>query len=160
MANLSDFIEEFIRNLMEEERDKEETDHSVEIQRNELADYFHCAPSQINYVLTTRFTLERGYTVESRRGGGGFIRITRVNLNNRELFQWLIENVGEELNEDLALDVLQRLEEKNIITLREADLIGKLLSDKSIGKGKQENAAIRANLMKELFKRLMVYEEK
>ena len=71
MARMSDIIEDFIKQLINE------TDGSIEIQRNELANYFKCVPSQINYVIDTRFTTERGYYVESRRGGGGYIKIQR-----------------------------------------------------------------------------------
>lgn len=75
MPRLSNIIEEFIKELLEETEDG-----IVEIQRNELADYFDCAPSQINYVLTTRFTPYMGYYVESRRGGGGYIKIVKVGI--------------------------------------------------------------------------------
>ena len=73
MARISDIIAKFINDMIEEEKDKE-----IIIQRNELADKFNCAPSQINYVLTTRFTTEKGYVIESRRGGGGYIIIKRI----------------------------------------------------------------------------------
>ena len=79
MARISDIIAQFINEMIEDEKNKE-----VIIQRNELADKFNCAPSQINYVLTTRFTTEKGYLIESRRGGGGYIIIKRVEYNNKE----------------------------------------------------------------------------
>ena len=69
---LSDTIEHFIKELMTQEEPE------VELRRNELAEYFSCAPSQINYVLATRFTPDNGYIIESRRGGGGYIRIVRI----------------------------------------------------------------------------------
>lgn len=68
MATMTDIIEKFIKDLMEE-------DNSIQIQRNELANLFSCAPSQINYVLTTRFTIDRGYYIESKKGGGGYVQI-------------------------------------------------------------------------------------
>ena len=71
MAILSDSIEQFIKSLLEE------YDEMIELQRNELANYFSCAPSQINYVLATRFSPEKGYYVESKRGGGGHIKLVR-----------------------------------------------------------------------------------
>ena len=79
MARISDVIAQFINDMIEDEKNKE-----VIIQRNELADKFNCAPSQINYVLTTRFTTEKGYLIESRRGGGGYIIIRRVEYNSKE----------------------------------------------------------------------------
>ena len=71
MAQLSDSIEQFIKNLMEEDR-------QIDLKRNELAQHFGCAPSQINYVLATRFSIDHGYVIESRRGGGGYVRIIRI----------------------------------------------------------------------------------
>lgn len=72
MARLSDIIEEFIKDMLDDAQDNE-----LQIQRNELANKFSCAPSQINYVLTTRFTANKGYYIESRRGGGGCIVIKK-----------------------------------------------------------------------------------
>ena len=72
MRLLSDSIEDFIKALMEDEQDQQQ---AIELRRNELAEHFQCAPSQINYVLATRFTPDHGYVIESRRGGGGYIRI-------------------------------------------------------------------------------------
>ena len=72
MRLLSDCIEDFIKTLMEDET------HEIELRRNELAEHFQCAPSQINYVLATRFSVDHGYIIESRRGGGGFVRIVRI----------------------------------------------------------------------------------
>ena len=84
MARISDTIEEFLKLLLEESGGK------LEIQRNELADYFECAPSQINYVLATRFSLESGYYIESRRGGGGYIRIIYLDINDDDYLYRLI----------------------------------------------------------------------
>ena len=79
MRNLADAIENFIiRQLLEDSED------TVLVQRNELADKLSCAPSQISYVISTRFTPEKGYLVESRRGSGGFVRIVRVTPPNKE----------------------------------------------------------------------------
>ena len=69
---LSDTIEQFIKDMMQREQQAE-----IDLKRNELAEYFHCAPSQINYVLATRFTPDHGYVITSQRGGGGYIRIVR-----------------------------------------------------------------------------------
>ena len=70
----------------------------AEIQRNELASFLGCVPSQINYVLTSRFTPEQGYIVESRRGGGGYIRITRLKLSKADMIMHIINGVGDSLD--------------------------------------------------------------
>ena len=88
MARLSDMIEEFIKALLEE------SNGQLELQRNELADYFECAPSQINYVLATRFSLDRGYYIESRRGGGGYIRIIRLDMDNNDYIMYLLREIA------------------------------------------------------------------
>ena len=75
MARLTDVISEFIKALLDE------SEGELELQRNEMAEYFECAPSQINYVLATRFSINQGYYIESRRGGGGFIRITQLDVD-------------------------------------------------------------------------------
>ena len=85
MANLADLIEQFIK-----ESFKEIQGGIVEIQRNEMANQFSCAPSQINYVLTTRFTVEKGYFVESRRGGGGYIRIKKLKISEDDFLKDMI----------------------------------------------------------------------
>ena len=89
MSVLSNRIESFIKELMTDD------EPTASIQRNELADYFKCAPSQINYVLTTRFSPDRGYIVESRRGGGGYVKIIRVSLDKNEKIRQLIESISE-----------------------------------------------------------------
>ena len=76
MSMIADKIEKFILDRMREEQEK------LILKRNELADELDCAPSQISYVLSTRFSNERGFDVESRRGLGGYIRITKLNPEN------------------------------------------------------------------------------
>ncbi len=118
MATLSDYIEEYLRNLLEE------SGEVVEIKRGELATRFRCVPSQINYVLQTRFTPERGYVIESRRGGGGYIRIIRLSDGPRSrLLRALIANIGEKLTVSEARGYLGRLVEAGVVTRREARLM-------------------------------------
>ncbi len=101
MSALSDSIEAFIKSLIAEDEGR------VEVQRNELAQHFRCAPSQINYVLATRFSPERGYVIESRRGGAGYIRILRVDLHNRQdLLEVLERHVGTQIGENEAFGVI------------------------------------------------------
>jgi transcriptional regulator CtsR len=112
MSNLANLIERYIKSLMESAQ------HDVlELQRHELARQFDCVPSQINYVLATRFTIDRGYIVESKRGGGGFIRIVRISLNpNSHLLDEISKRVGDELTAREMDDILYRLNEAAIVS--------------------------------------------
>ena len=115
---LSDSIESFIKELLQQE----ETE--VELKRNELAEYFGCAPSQINYVLATRFTPEAGYVIESRRGGGGYIRIVRVVHSPGQHLLYLIhERIGEAIGEADAVRLISQLAEGGSVTAQEADVM-------------------------------------
>lgn len=140
MANLADDIEQFLKQMIADSR-------TVEIQRATLAAHFGCAPSQINYVLATRFRPERGYVVESRRGGGGYIRITRLNLRLGGLDD-LIREIGSSLSQDEALGYIQRLEEQNIIDEREAALMASVVDREVIGLDLPIRDLIRARLLK------------
>ena len=117
MAQLSDSIEQFIKELLE-------GDAQVELRRNELAHHFGCAPSQINYVLATRFSVDHGYIIESRRGGGGYIRIVRMRERSPEtLLSAIITRIGNSISEDSASALIANLMERNIITPNEARLM-------------------------------------
>lgn len=104
----------------------------VEIKRSEIADRFQCVPSQINYVINTRFTIENGYVVESKRGGGGYIRIMKVKTNNKShLIDQLVSLIKSHLSQMSAEQIIQRLYEENVITLREAKIM-KSVIDRSV----------------------------
>ncbi|MBU8880275.1 CtsR family transcriptional regulator [Bacillus sp. FJAT-29790] len=119
LRNVSDIIESYLKKVLEmSERE------IVEIKRSEIADKFQCVPSQINYVINTRFTIERGYTVESKRGGGGYIRIMKVQSNdNAHLIDQLLSIIQGRLAQGSAEDVIYRLVEEEIITKREAKIM-------------------------------------
>ena len=89
---LSNIIEEFIKEMLAENRE-------IELQRNELATRFNCVPSQINYVISTRFSPERGYSVESRRGGGGYIRITRTAPRDESYIIHAVKSIGNSITQ-------------------------------------------------------------
>ncbi|EAE1980343.1 TPA_asm: CtsR family transcriptional regulator, partial [Listeria monocytogenes] len=97
----------------------------VEIKRSEIADKFECVPSQINYVINTRFTMERGYIVESKRGGGGYIRIIKVKMNDKlQLLEAIISMVHDKkVSQSFSEDVILRLLEEEVITKKEARLM-------------------------------------
>ena len=119
MRNISDIIESYLKQVI----DNNGKGH-IEIKRSELADQFQCVPSQINYVINTRFTIERGYFVESKRGGGGFIRIARVELHSKkDLIDEVIEQIGHSIPQTATEHIIHRLLEEDILTNREAKLI-------------------------------------
>ncbi len=144
MANISDSIEKFILSFFDD------GDDSVQLSRNELAHYFNVSPSQINYVLTTRFGVDRGYYVESRRGGGGFIMLVRLSQDKEDLLPALVRELDEtnELTFNKAADVVDRLEREDIITSAEADIIKSAISDKALQSVAVEN--LRKNVFREI----------
>ena len=127
MRLLSDTIESFIKALMEEEST------AIELRRNELAEHFQCAPSQINYVLATRFTPDHGYVIESRRGGGGYIRIVRIKSSSREeLLQSIYQRIGVSISFQDAVRIIDHLKSEKIVTADEADLMIAALSPQAV----------------------------
>ncbi|MBA1336440.1 MAG: Transcriptional regulator CtsR [Firmicutes bacterium] len=151
MFRLSDIIEEFIKELM-----RGTGADTLEIQRNELAEHFNCAPSQINYVLSTRFSIDKGYYIESRRGGGGYIRIQKLEIARKPYLSHLIfEHIGDSLTQMDALRVLKNLEEKNIISSRERAIMEAAVNDKSINVFSPPKDAVRANIMKSMLSTLI-----
>lgn len=142
---ISDTIENFIREMFEE-------GSSVELKRNELAQYFNCVPSQINYVISTRFTTERGYIVESRRGGGGHIKITRLNLGRNEQIMHIIKNIGDSVDVMTVEGIVNTLYINDIMSADEAKLILTACSNNalSVVPDSQDKNRIRANIFKNL----------
>jgi len=119
MSNISDVIESYLKQVL-----KSKGKNMIEIKRNEIADQFKCVPSQINYVINTRFTIEKGYIIESKRGGGGYIRISRIeHQKESELIDDLIQMINPAVEQQAAVNILERLEEKNVINEREKRLI-------------------------------------
>ncbi|MBA2176895.1 CtsR family transcriptional regulator [Halobacillus locisalis] len=123
MRNISDVIEEYLKNIL----DRNQTE-SIEIKRSEVADQFQCVPSQINYVIKTRFTVEKGYIVESKRGGGGYIRISRIqHLSQSDMIDEITDIVQPRISQTAAVDVLERLVDNELVTMREAKLIESMI---------------------------------
>ncbi|WP_207707325.1 CtsR family transcriptional regulator [Crassaminicella thermophila] len=145
MPRISDLIEMFIKELLQDTNNT-----SVEIQRNELASYFNCAPSQINYVLTTRFTIDKGYLIESKRGGGGHIKIIKMNIDRNQYVKILLDQIGDSISKMKALSIINMLKEKKFITEREAVLMKAAISDRSIHTPMNIKDEIRANLLKHM----------
>lgn len=146
MGNLADRIEAYLLRILEES-----DEGFVVLQRGVLAGEFSCAPSQINYVLGTRFTVERGYLVESRRGGGGYLRIVRLGWNHDKQFQNIIRQlIGSQLSYERALGLLKRLLEEEVVTPREAALIRTMMHPDSLDNGVVNPDVLRAHIMKRL----------
>jgi len=123
---LSDTIEEFIKTMLTHD------ENEVELKRNELAEYFNCAPSQINYVLATRFTPDHGYLIQSRRGGGGYIRIFRMQQNTCEQLVYLLEErVGDQIPALKADHLITQLKERDVVTETEANMMRAAIADSS-----------------------------
>ncbi|HEY8343141.1 MAG TPA: CtsR family transcriptional regulator [Calditerricola sp.] len=124
MRCIADIIEQYLKELL-----SESPLGMVEIQRSELASRFRCVPSQITYVINTRFTLEKGYLVESKRGGGGFIRIRKVQGNdNQSLYRAILERIGDSVSQSASDAILQHLYEAGWLEERELRLLKTVLS--------------------------------
>lgn len=144
MANISDIIEQFILKSLGE-------DGVIEISRNDLANFFSCVPSQINYVLETRFTMDRGFIKESRRGGGGYIRISKVPINEDTYVNSLImESIGDELTEKRASQILDKLQSEKILSARERMIVSASLSDVALQMPYSFKDKLRANIFKSI----------
>lgn len=125
MSNLADRIEIYMKRLLDASPNA-----TLVLQRKELAERFQCVPSQINYVLSTRFTVERGYLVESRRGGGGFLRIVRLDMNREKVVQLMatLNDLAQGVTKYEALDFISRLSEARLITRRESLIMRTVLT--------------------------------
>lgn len=129
----------------------------AEIRRNDFASRLGCVPSQINYVITSRFTPERGYITESRRGGGGYIRIVRVNMSADEYLMHFFHAVGESLDENEAKAFIGNLRGKGVISEREARTLAAAISDSALEKAPRDKKNhIRADILRHVILTLLV----
>ena len=159
MSNLTRTIEKYIHELFESEGDES----IVSLRRKELAETFGCVPSQINYVLRSRFTPERGFLVESQRGGHGYIRILRISCEEpEERLKHVEDIVGDSISEQDCRRLLQSLQERGLITVRERLLIEVALrhanemgrSDFDLSQHKR--SVIQAEMLKRMLRGLML----
>ena len=142
---MSDLVAQYIMQMLDEQNG------SAEIQRNELAGNLGCVPSQINYVITSRFTPEQGYIVESRRGGGGYIRISRVKMDRGTAMMHIINSVGASLDKATAEVMLNNMLQRNMLRLQSAKLIAAALSDRTLSQVEQDKRdTVRADLFKNM----------
>lgn len=146
MHNMSDIIEQYIKQLFEDT-----DDDVVEIQRANIAQRFDCVPSQLNYVIKTRFTNEHGYEIESKRGGGGYIRITKVeNKDTNGYINRLLQLIGPSISQQQAYYIIDGLLEKDYITEREAKMIHAIVDRDILKLDVMSRDIIRANILKKL----------
>jgi len=142
---ISDSIEQFIKDMLGEDSPE------VELKRNELAEYFGCAPSQINYVLATRFSPSQGYLTESRKGGGGYIRIVRVVETGPQKMAYLVrDRIGDQLSEEEAQRIIAHLKDSGMANPEEAGMMSAALSARALAVplSPEMKAALRARILK------------
>lgn len=144
---MSDIIEAYLKQVLAGEED-------IEIRRSEIADRFQCVPSQINYVINTRFTPQNGYHVESKRGGGGYIRIMKLEIvEDADYIQRMIQLVKQEIKEKDALAIVMNLYENQILSRGEAQIMLSAIDRDALGR--IENAdQLRAIILRNMLEKL------
>lgn len=151
---MSDLVANYIMRALDE------SDGNAEIQRNVLAGELGCVPRQINYVITSRFTPEQGYIVESKRGGGGYIRITRVTTDRRSAIMHIVNSIGDKLSSSSAAIMLRNMKDSGIISAYDSALMSAALSDKAYGDTPpQKRDSLRASIFKNLLITHMIINE-
>lgn len=147
---ISDAIAKLIEEMINE------GEGAAEIKRNDLAGQLGCVPSQINYVITSRFTPERGYIIESRRGGGGYIRIIRKQMGKDEYLMHFLYAIGDSIDEKEGVAFLGNLLDQEVITEREYVLLGSTISGSALGKlPAGARNTVRADILRHVILRLM-----
>ncbi|MBM7616814.1 transcriptional regulator CtsR [Weissella uvarum] len=154
--NMSDCIEEYLKSIMQDE-------NQIEIKRSDIAAHFDVVPSQINYVIKTRFSLQNGYLVESKRGGSGYIRIAKVAVGpDAQYCETLLQDLPDAMTVNQTNDVLDSLNQAGVLTQHECCLLQTLLSKETLAvlptKNGQEQ--LRARLLKQLLNRLRFESER
>ena len=140
---ISDEIEKFIKEMLNK-------DEEVEIQRNELAQQFHCVPSQINYVISTRFKPTQGYYVESKRGGGGSIIIKKMLYDDEDIFYDFINEIGDEMSQQDAEIIISDLLSYKLLDDEQARLIKVATNDKVLKLPRDIKDEVRARIFKNM----------
>lgn len=148
--SMSDMIEEYLKSAMR--------DHGkIEIKRNELAHLFDCVPSQINYVINTRFTIQHGYAVESKRGGGGYIRIIKMQMkDNTEMVDRMRHIIGENVSDKEAQIIIQTLYENEFMTRREAQIMLAAIDQNNYSGSQMIDKQLRANILLSMIELLIL----
>ncbi len=145
---LSELIEEYIKEMFKD-------DDFVEFGRNDLAQYFNCVPSQINYVISTRFSPERGYYVESKRGGGGNIKIKRIDISKDNYITHLINSLNKSLTQQDAEIIINNMFDYKIIDKNTAKLLKIISNDKVLGLPVELRDEVRTRIFKNVIINLL-----
>lgn len=147
VSSLAKEIERYLMSLMENAHNG-----MIEVQRSTLSEFFECVPSQINYVLSTRFTPAHGYIVETRRGGGGYVRIIRLNLsNNTKLKVVLDEIIGSELALNEAEGLLEYLRKEGFLTSRENQILSNIVKNLTV----ENPEVVRAQILQSILETIL-----
>lgn len=150
---VSDIIEEFIMSSLDD-------DSFIELSRNDLAKFFSCVPSQINYVLNTRFTVNRGFVVESQRGGGGYIKVVRVQDNNNNFLTNALQICSNPIAVNEANQLLEQMKERKLMSFREMELIKSTISVKSLNNPINMDNKLRANILSQVIIEIMKLKDR
>ena len=146
MPTISDMIEKYILAIVENS-----DEGIIRIQRTDLSTRFSCVPSQINYVIKTRFTIERGFLVESKRGEGGFLKIVKIPVIQTKVYlDRISDGTTNYISSEIAKNFLKRLVEEKILSEREKNLIWQLIKDESLPCDKEEKGYQRGKMLKNL----------
>lgn len=153
LRNISDIIEQHLKGILQES-----PNGAIEIQRSDIAEKFQCVPSQINYVINTRFSIEKGYIVESKRGGGGFIRIRKAQILCKDTLQELLteELIGDSVTQAFGYSIIDRLVEERWISLREATLMKVATSRQVLMVSTPLRDQLRANILKHMITTILI----
>lgn len=147
---MSDIIESYLKKFLREQE-------QIEIKRSDIAEKFDCVPSQVNYVINTRFTQAHGYLVESKRGGGGYIRIVKIQLVDEvDYLDQMIQLIDDDISEKKARQIISTLLRDEIITQREARIMNQLVSEDTLASINNQTSQTRAFLLKKILKTLRI----
>jgi transcriptional regulator CtsR len=150
VRNISDIIENYLKQILSSADER-----AIEIKRTDVAERFQCVPSQINYVINTRFTVEKGFVVESKRGGGGYIRIMKVETESYvHLIDQLVHLIGDKISQNSAESVIRRLMDEEIINEREARLMVSVMDRTVLNIELPGRDRMRADLLKAMIQTL------
>ena len=151
--SISDVIEQFIMSSLDD-------DDFIELSRNDLAKFFSCVPSQINYVLNTRFTVNRGFVVESQRGGGGYIKVLRVQDNDNNFLKNALAMCENPMSFTHSAQLLEQMKERGILTPNETSLLKSAVGVKALNNPINIDNSLRSNVLKQVIIHLMKKEGK